>query len=157
MLFRSIHSDGRLRMWYSETGSLSGSHVIYSDNTVPLDEWTHVATSYGDGKLKLFINGTLERTEDIPSPPSQTGENRIVLGGNGLSFTSGESIDGLLDEIRLSDVSRYNSTFAIPSSEFEVDGNTLLLFHFTDGLKNDGNVAGNGILSGNAKIVSCSD
>jgi hypothetical protein len=153
----SIHSDGRLRMWYSETGSLSGSHVIYSDNTVPLDEWTHVATSYGDGKLKLFINGTLERTEDIPSPPSQTGENRIVLGGNGLSFTSGESIDGLLDEIRLSDVSRYNSTFAIPSSEFEVDGNTLLLFHFTDGLKNDGNVAGNGIRSGNAEIVSCSD
>ena len=153
----SIHSDGRLRMWYSETGSLSGSHVIYSDNVVPLDEWTHVATSYDDGKLKLFINGELEQTEEIPAPPTQRGENRIVLGGNGLSNSSRESINGLLDEVRLSDVSRYNTTFTIPTSEFTADENTLLLFHFTDGLKNDGNVAGDGILSGDAVIVNCSD
>ena len=151
----SVHSDGRLRMWYSETGSLSGVHIIYSDAAVPLNEWTHVATSYGDGKLNLFINGVLERTEEIPTPPTQSGDNRIVLGGNGLASTSRESIDGLLDEVRLSDVSRYNTTFTIPTSEFTADENTLLLFHFTDGLKNDGNVAGDGILSGNAEVVDC--
>lgn len=41
--------------------------------------------------------------------------------------------EGLIDEVRISDNARYTEDFAPPSGPFEVDANTLALFHFSEG------------------------
>jgi hypothetical protein len=153
----SVTPEGALKMWFSRSGGTSGTSVISPDGVVVGEEWTHVATSFDGGRLKLFVNGSLVASTDTSDSPIQRGSWPIVLGSNGFAFHGwDESSNALLDEFRLSTIARYSDDFLIPTAEFESDSDTLLLFHFTNGLDNDGVAAGDGVFSGGASVVDCS-
>jgi hypothetical protein len=92
-------------------------------------QWTHLALSFDGKHARFFINGKLVAT--VEQEGSLT-PNRLPLyvgadpTGNG-SATS--FFTGSIDEVRLSDVARYQDDFT-PRAQHERDNRTLLLLHF---------------------------
>ena len=155
----SVTPNGALRMWFSRDGSSSNTvSLTSSDGVIGLEEWTHVATTYNGVSLKLFVDGVMVASENVSGLPTQDGENRrIALGSNGFdSHFWDESSNALIDEVRLSDKVRFASNFSVPTREYSADSNTLLLFHFSGNLENEGTQGGAGIFSGGATVVECS-
>ncbi len=83
-----------------------GAHYqnIKSDEDMPVGEWIHLAGTYDNQELKLYVNGRLVKsaTDTVPFQFGDT--NPIILGGN--TNTQGrkwvDCFHGLIDEVRLS-------------------------------------------------------
>ena len=104
-----------------------------------LDTWYHVAVSRDSGgNTRMFINGNLTDTST---------DTDFVLSASGNSINVGARywggyerfLDGALDEVRVSNTTRYTSAFTITvhSHPFSDDTNTLLLFRFDDNNASD--------------------
>ncbi|MDB2379807.1 thrombospondin type 3 repeat-containing protein [Luminiphilus sp.] len=154
----SVTPEGALKTWFSYNGTTSsGSAVLSPDGAISTNRWIHVAVSFDGLMLRLFIDGSLVASTESSGNPTQRGTWPIVIGSNGFSTHFwDESSNALFDEFRLSATSRYSEDFLAPTVEFGSDSDTLLLFHFTNGLLNDGVAGGDGIFSGGADVVACS-
>lgn len=89
---------------------------IYSDSTIPLNTWTHLAATYDGAKIKIYINGALATWENSVSGTIQTSTGALRIGGNAIW---GEYFQGLIDEVRI-----YNR--ALSSAEIVTDMNTAV-------------------------------
>jgi hypothetical protein len=107
----SIYSDGRIATaLYLSTGP----GTMYGNAAVPLNRWTHVAMTYDGTLVRFYINGVLDasfpRTGTVGGSPQS--EN-LAIGAylyNG-SFT--QFFDGMIDEVRVSDIARSPSQFGL--------------------------------------------
>ena len=82
---------------------------------IPLNSWTHLATTHNGAELKLFVNGNLAAARPAPgSVPDSS--HPLEIGGNSLW---GEHFSGRIDEVRV-----YNR--ALSQSEIVIDMNTAL-------------------------------
>ena len=70
-----------------------------SPTNIAAGSWTHLATTYSGGTLRLFINGTQVASSSAFAPPSTSGALRI--GGN--AVWTFETFDGLIDDVRIYD------------------------------------------------------
>jgi hypothetical protein len=109
--------------------------------------WHHIAVTResSNGNLRIFIDGSLDTetygpTGDIQFPDdysaAQTTDRVLVIGANKYSLTDADyfpAFNGFLDEIRLSNVVRYQPNFLSPTHPYETDVNTIALFHFDEG------------------------
>ena len=66
--------------------------------TLPLNTWTHVASTFGGGSLKLYINGVLVNTQSLTGNV-RTSTLPLRIGGN-LIWTD-ENFAGQIDEVRV--------------------------------------------------------
>ncbi len=86
---------------------------VTTANSLPLDSWSHLATTYDGTTVKLYVNGSL-----ISSQPTAetiaTSSNPLQIGGNAIW---GEYFAGLIDEVRV-----YNR--ALTAAEIQDDMNT---------------------------------
>lgn len=151
----SVGKDGLLRGWFSIDGTLHNSIKLYSDYPVPTNRWIHVASTNERGAIRLFIDGELAAEKRVAARPAQLGYQNVAIGGNNCCSGYYEVLNGLVDEVRISDTTRYRSAFEPPDQEFEPDDNTLLLMHFSDAGKNDGLIGGNAPLSNFNTVRSC--
>lgn len=151
----SVGKDGLLRGWFSIDGTLANSIGLYSDYPVPKNRWVHVASTNEDGQLRLFIDGELAAEKKVNARPAQLGYQNIAIGGNNCCRGYYEVLNGLVDEVRISNEPRYRASFKPPTQEFEPDARTLLLMHFSEEGKNDGLVGGDARLSSFNTIRSC--
>lgn len=119
--------------------------------------WNHIAVVYENKTPKLYVNGTLVKTGltsnyayvhpslGYDGYPDYTANNGIGTGMVGGHY------EGLLDEMRISDIIRYNNNFTPPLS-FNNDTNTIGLYHFNEGTGNiitdESSNSNNGILDG---------
>ncbi|UQA59844.1 LamG domain-containing protein [Polyangium aurulentum] len=71
---------------------------------MPLNTWIHAACVFGGGKLRLNVNGDLTDEVDAQAPSASEGLNAI-----GANAPSGDSLDGLIDGVRVWKVARYAS------------------------------------------------
>jgi hypothetical protein len=78
--------------------------------TLPLNTWTHVATTFDGSTLRLFVNGTQVSSRAVSGSMIQS-TNPLRIGGNAVW---GEYFSGLIDEVRI-----YNR--ALTASEIETD------------------------------------
>lgn len=124
-----------------QTGSLVQFGVRFLDNSfgsvtsvsgVPCDQWSHLAASYdyNSGSMYLFMDGSLNAVEVWS--PGQTihpfaGSPRNCIGATGLGDSN--FFVGRIDEVRVTEGSRYNTAFTPQNTQFSVDGNTLGLWH----------------------------
>jgi hypothetical protein len=103
------------------------STFLYDYDSLTLDfGWHHFALTLTGGRTRFFIDGVQRNTV--------TGSNGTT---NWPSFTIGADqsgarpMVGLIDEIRLSNITRYGVEGFTPSTTpFEVDANTVVLYHF---------------------------
>lgn len=114
---------------------------------VELNKWSHVAVSFDTKEFHTFINGKYQVSISDPGAIKPS-EKDFYLGWSDWQ----EPFDGLINEVRISDVARYpkGKDFLLPSREFEPDNHTVVLYHFNEGggitakdesgYKNDGEV-----------------
>jgi hypothetical protein len=96
--------------------------------------WHHIAASYDNeyttssDALQIFLDGTrvINAVGFDITPGCYNSTFLFVLGGLVNSFV------GKIDEVRISDILRYGSTYTVPSTNFSVDGNTRALWHFSE-------------------------
>ncbi len=71
---------------------------VASPNTIPVGTWTHLATTYAEGTMRIYINRQLVATQTGVAPPAAT-SGPLQIGGN--TIWSTEGFDGLIDDVRI--------------------------------------------------------
>lgn len=113
--------------------------------TLPsIETWHHLASSYGGGTFRLYVDGmqvsSFDSTEPVANPQSI-----LYLGATAryertfdpaLGTMYWPPIDGFIAEVRLSSSNRYNADF-VPEPRLRADAATLALWHLDEA---DGNV-----------------
>jgi beta-lactam-binding protein with PASTA domain len=84
---------------------------------VPLNTWTHLATTYDGSSQRFYVNGVLVRTVANPGTIVQA-NGALRIGGNASS--TGEFFQGLIDEVRV-----YNR--ALSAAEIATDMTTAIV------------------------------
>jgi glucose/arabinose dehydrogenase len=117
-------TGGMLYSLYSNQGASRPLGQVYLANAeqdaqgtaaVPLNTWTHLASTYDGANLKLYVNGALAATKPITGSLAAT-TNPLRIGGNSVW---NEFFKGQIDEVRL-----YNR--ALAPSEIQLDMSTPL-------------------------------
>jgi hypothetical protein len=93
------------------------------------NRWHHVAGVYDGTEVRLYVDG--RRVARVPgSGPRRRNVFPFLVGADpdrGGKPTSG--FEGLLDEVRVSRVARYDGDAFEPARRFAPDGDTVLLLH----------------------------
>jgi flagellar hook assembly protein FlgD len=120
--------------------------------------WTHLAVTLGDGQLRIYVNGVLERSEVAPGAMPISADP-LRIGGNNVW---GEYFHGLLDEIRIYDRSLSLAEIRADMLTPVVAGSAppptstdglVAAYSFNDGLANDETGLGHtGLVSGPVAI-----
>ena len=103
---------------YSSTSTGAGGYIADASaerdlrvaQTLPLNTWSHVATTYDGTYLRLFINGNQVGFLAVAGPIA-VGTGALSIGGNAVW---GEWFQGRIDEVRV-----YNR--ALSSTELKAD------------------------------------
>lgn len=136
-----LHPRSRGNSYVFSNRVLSESSQAWSVSSPysPVDgEWYHVATTWENGVMKMFQNGVLVSSAVAAFTSGDPQGSEIYIGG------PGTWLDGLIDELRVSSVVRYDENF-VPAHRHEPDADTVLLFRFDeedDGIVKD--FSGNG-------------
>jgi hypothetical protein len=88
---------------------------VISSNPVPSNAWSHLALTYDNSMLRLYVNGTQVGTRTT-SGALLTSTGALRIGGNSIW---GEFFAGRIDEVRI-----YNR--ALSTAEIQADMNTPL-------------------------------
>jgi len=116
--------------------------------SIPIDDnrWHHIALTrkITTGLMQIYIDGVLDAeivgpTGDISYRDGRTmadpdQEPYLILGARKLD--QGPAFSGWIDELRMSNLIRYNQPFAPPAGPFSSDANTMALYHFNTGYGN---------------------
>jgi hypothetical protein len=108
-----------------------GGTIITGSTVLTTGVWYHVALSHSvAGDLKIFLNGVVEA--------SATGvianiNNTDPVDIGGIPATPTDSLNGYLDDVRVSNNYRYSTTFSVPTSKLTSDANTILLLNMDGG------------------------
>ena len=76
---------------------------VTGPSSIPMNTWTHVAFTYDGSTLRLYVNGSLVRSNGISgggSPLMMTSGGALRIGGNAVF---GEYFRGTIDEVRIYD------------------------------------------------------
>lgn len=111
-----LHSsspDGAMRPAGGAVFNGSESYVAGA-STIPLNTWTHLASTYDGTTLKIYVNGVLSSSKTVTGAV-QSSSNPLRIGGN----TYSQYFEGLIDEVRI-----YSR--ALSQSEIQTDMNSAL-------------------------------
>lgn len=73
------------------------ARLVFGPSVIPINVWTHLATTYDGANLRLFVNGVLVATTLI-SGTLDSGDQPLRIGGNS---PWGEYFTGVIDEVRV--------------------------------------------------------
>ena len=108
--------------------SYAGGTYINVAHGMSTGQWHHIAivrNGTGTGNLKAYIDGVNVGTGNLGSLGS--GATNHVLGGN---FAGTFTMNGFLDESRLTKSVVYTGNFTPPTSEFSVSSDDIWLLHY---------------------------
>lgn len=105
------------------------------------DAWHHIAISRSGTAVRGFVDGNLEFTLTVSSgsyayptgyTPTGGADNEfLVLGAEKHDFIpEAGGFDGFVDDLRISSISRYSSSFTPPTANHSIDANTVGLYRF---------------------------
>ena len=145
--------EDQLELAICTTGNFGDVYDVYSQQSVPLHQWIHVAGTLHNNEMTLYINGVKDNAvAPVPSGPYASVAPTFIGGTYG---AGGQAFDGRIDEVRMSDVARYTESFTLPGTEFQSDEYTMLLMHLNEGngstTENLGYFNGDGLLVNGAK------
>jgi len=109
---------------------LSGQYSFYaaSNNTLPLNTWTHLTGTYDGSALRLYVNGSqISSTQisPVPAPSVPTNNQSWTIGS--WDLTTGEFFSGKLDEVRICR-GAFSSDYIKLSYENQKPGSSLVTF-----------------------------
>jgi hypothetical protein len=95
----AIDPAGNMIFNGTSDGNLSGV-IVTGTNTIPVNQWTHVAATYDGGFIRIYVNGNLQ----ISSPWNLgifAGSSVASIGATESFGTRTSFFDGLIDELSL--------------------------------------------------------
>ena len=115
------------------------TNLVTSGVTLAVNTWYHIAVVRNGSNLDIYVDGiSRASTTSYTSKNTTTGPLRI---GEGSAISSGlyldpysefRTLNGYMDEFRISNVARYTANFTPSASAFTNDANTVLLIHAND-------------------------
>ncbi|MEL6538434.1 MAG: LamG-like jellyroll fold domain-containing protein, partial [Bacteroidota bacterium] len=91
-------------------GGLAGAQYYLADSTLPIDTWSHLGVTYGDGSLRVYRNGDLILSQDnLIGSLNFSPSGKHFLGGNP---NGSRSFSGRIDEVRIFNEALISSTMA---------------------------------------------
>ena len=138
--------------YYSTTGS--NQTLLQWSETVPLNEWTHLAIVRNGNNLNLYVNGTAHATTNSMSGVTLYGGTSATKIGILGDLNAGTDFTGYIKDLRLiKGTAQYTSDFTAPTEVLtSVSGTSLLtcnLPYLADASDNDHTVTS----TGNCAIV----
>ena len=107
--------------------------VGVSDKPIPqTGEWAHVAGVYAEGEVRLYVDGELIGSKAVPPVDEMGSATDMNIGGRIHGSNSFGAFKGQIDEVRISNTTRYTDNFT-PSRRYDSDEHTLALYHFDEG------------------------
>jgi hypothetical protein len=97
-----------------------------TSSSLSINTWYHVALVRTTNDYKLYVNGTQAGSTYTNS--ASISASRVIIGADSFSLGS-SSLNGYIDEFRISSTARYTTTFTPSTTGFGNDANTLLLMH----------------------------
>jgi hypothetical protein len=106
------------------TTTVTGANTSIEAQQFNKKRWAHVAVTrdYETERLYLFYNGT-QIANSSYTVDSLSFSNSITIGS---------TFKGYMDEIRVSTIQRYNSSFTPSNYRFRTDTDTVMLVHFDE-------------------------
>jgi len=101
-----------------------GSTSYTTTNTIPTNQWSHIAVTRESGTVRAFIDGVLGVTGTNNTVSITDGTNNTrppIIGGMGYAWggASGNNHDGYIDELRVTKgVARYTANFTPPTASY---------------------------------------
>lgn len=103
--YMSVDSTGQLK-----AGAWDAFNLTSGLMKVPLNRWTHLATTWGSAGARLYINGMLVGADANTKMPAAGYSGSVLISPRSISGAAGS-----IDELRISNVQR--TTFNVNSSE----------------------------------------
>lgn len=133
--------DGKLVVGFSAGND---DRLLKGNRTVTDGVWHHIAvTRANSGQVRLFVDGQLDAQMNGPSGRIDYRLNRstsypssdpyLVFGAEKHDYPGSRYYNGLLDDVRLSNIVRYTGDFARPTAPHPADANTVALYRFDEG------------------------
>ena len=123
-----INGEKRLHFSYHNAAG-DDINMETQPDAFAIDQWHHVAVTLDNpgGVMKIFIDGVAQASGTASGVPVTN--DSLVLMGRNADGARADYYDGILDEIRFSDIVRYGSDFTPSTEPFSSDANTLALWH----------------------------
>jgi hypothetical protein len=118
-------NDGRLTFWLATNQNWRS---VQNSTQLQAGQWYHLAGTYANGSARAFVNGTGSGAANVGTFGRGT-----ALDIGGITELPDSFFNGVLDEVRISNVVRYSANFTPPTAPFTPDANTLALWHFDEG------------------------
>jgi len=117
----------------SKINFYNGSTFTAFDNALSANTWYHVAVVSTAGSIKMYQDGVQQTaTPTLVSNFNNTVQPLTI----GAAYSDGlRSVNGYIDEVRISNTARYTANFTPSTTAFTNDSNTLFLMHM-DGTNN---------------------
>jgi hypothetical protein len=96
----AISSDGLARVYLNSHSSPEGL-PLSSPSEIPLDTWTHLATSYDGAMVRLYVNGTEVASTKADTTIDGKGTSLCIGCGQNSDTVVIEPATGRLDDLRL--------------------------------------------------------
>ena len=110
-------SDGKLVVY---NANASNYETFRSTATVNNNAWRHVAFSKAGQTLKFFIDGNLDSTHTLNYVGVGSDQNIVV--GASSNPTRDRFFNGYIDELRITEATRYTANFTAPEEPFPDKG-----------------------------------
>ncbi|MEQ1877439.1 MAG: LamG domain-containing protein, partial [Bdellovibrionia bacterium] len=130
-------TDGKIYLTVRIGGT--SYNTVGTTNNFNVGTWYHVAAQLRDdaGTLKgdIWINGVHETANNnMGAAASFAGATSTMYLGCRNNGTPSRFFDGWLDEVRISNATRYTSgvNFALQNANYAFDASTLFLYHFSE-------------------------
>ena len=125
-------AGSNLLQFGASLGNSSPPDFMCVNSRRPPADWFHVALCvYGADKFAAFVDG--KPIKELPrflNNALMQRSNVLMIGND--RDPNAKSIDGLIDELRVSESIRYVEPFT-PKRRFEPDADTVALYHFDEG------------------------
>tara|TARA_B100000902_G_C27312319_1_gene919131 strand:+ start:1645 stop:3711 length:2067 start_codon:yes stop_codon:yes gene_type:complete len=114
-----VNSSGKLATWIANASLSFVVNNFQSTNAISEDTWTHVALVRNGSTYTYYINGTANGTSsDSTAIPLLSTTNVSYLHLIGAYYNGSYSMDGYIDEFRITKKARYTSNFTAPTEAF---------------------------------------
>ena len=87
-------------------GGTGTTFSVTASNVLTLNSWNHVAGTFANGVMKIYVNGIAVATSTAPFTTLPANTNEITIGMDPYNFAVASFFDGKMDDIRIWNTAR---------------------------------------------------